>query len=67
MYKIVKKIFTDSSYTLTSKEGHSYQTSFYVVELDSGYSFIFQPTDKRDYAVLDAICVKRFIDTPRKK
>lgn len=67
MYKIVHKIFTDKSYTKTNKEGKSYQTNFYCIEVDSGYSIIIQPTETRDYAVLDALCEKRFIDTPKRK
>lgn len=63
--KIKKKVFTDESYKIT-RNGKSYPTSFYTLELDSGYEFIINPADEKDYAVLNALATVVFIASPRK-
>lgn len=65
--KLKKIVFTDPSYDWKDKEGNSHKTSFYKLELDSGYSISFKPTNTKDYAVINALCEVVFVDTPKKK
>ena len=65
--KLKKIVFTDPSYDWLGNDGIKHKTSFYKLELDSGYSISFKPTNIKDYAVINALCEVVFIDTPKKK
>lgn len=65
--KMKKLVFTHPSYDWTDKDGKTHKTSFYKIELDSGYSFSFKPTSVKDYAVINALCEVVFVDSEKKK